>query len=107
MPRYLIVYLGGSPPATPEQGRKHFARYMDWLAVLGGAVVSPANPLKDTTTINPDGSMRAGGATSMSGYTIVQADSLDAALSLARDCPFLQIGGSLEVSELVTMPAPT
>jgi hypothetical protein len=37
------------------------------------------------------------------GYTIIEADSMDAALSMARACPFLEIGGSLEVSELVQM----
>ena len=40
----------------------------------------------------------------MSGYTIVKADSMDAALSIAKACPFLDIGGSLEVSELMEMP---
>ena len=39
----------------------------------------------------------------MSGYTIVEADSLDAALEMAKTCPFLAIGGSLEVSEMIRM----
>jgi hypothetical protein len=38
------------------------------------------------------------------GYTIVEADSMEAALAMARACPFLDIGGSLEVSELMEMP---
>ena len=41
----------------------------------------------------------------MSGYTIIEADSMDAALSIAQACPFLEIDGSLEVSELVEMPS--
>jgi len=40
----------------------------------------------------------------MSGYTIVEADSIEAALEMAKACPFLEIGGSLEVSELMQMP---
>ena len=76
---------------------------MEWLASLGAAAVSPANPLKGTSTVNPDGSVTNGGATTMSGYTIVEADSMDAALSIAKACPFLEIGGSLEVSELMKM----
>jgi hypothetical protein len=39
----------------------------------------------------------------MSGYTLVQADSMEAALAIAQTCPFLEIGGSLEVSELIQM----
>lgn len=104
MAQYLIVYLGGNQPASPEEGKQHFAKYMDWLSSLGDAAVSPANPLKDTSTVHPDGTVTAGGTSAMSGYTIIEADSQDAALSIAKACPFLEIGGSLEVSELMEMP---
>jgi len=40
----------------------------------------------------------------MSGFSIIEADSLEDALSIAQACPFLEIGGSLEVSELMQMP---
>lgn len=62
------------------------------------------NPIKNTSTINPDGSVTAGSKTSMSGYTIVEAESIEAAISIAKACPFLDINGSLEVSELIKMP---
>lgn len=71
---------------------------------MGDSVVSPANPLKNTNTVNPDGTVTAGSAIAMSGYTIIEADSMDAALSIAKACPFLDVGGSLEVSELIKMP---
>ena len=103
MSQYIITYLGGNQPSTPEEGKKHFAKYKEWLSSLGESAVSPANPLKNTNTINSDGSVTAGSTTSMSGYTIVEADSIDAALDMAKGCPFLDIGGSLEVSELVQM----
>ena len=104
MPQYAIVYLGGNQPSTPEEGKQHFAKYMSWLSSLGNSAVSPANPLKNTTTVNPDGSVTAGSKTTMSGYTVIEADSMETALSVAKDCPFLEIGGSLEVSELMKMP---
>ncbi len=104
MPQYVIVYLGGNPPVTPEEGRRHFARYVEWLKSLGDAAVSPANPLRDTRTVDSDGSVSDGGSSSMSGYTIVEAESIDAALTMAQSCPFLEIGGRLEVSERVDMP---
>ena len=105
MPKYVLVYLGGNQPSTPEEGKKHFSKYMDWLSSLGDAAVSPANPLKNTSTVHPDGTVTTGGSTTMSGYTIVEADSMEAALSMAKACPFLDIGGSLEVSELAKMPS--
>ena len=104
MAQYMITYLGGEPPSSPEEGKQHFAKYMDWLSSLGDAAVSPANPLKNTSTVDSDGVVSTGGATSMSGFTIVEADSMDAALLMAKACPFLDIGGSLEVSELMQMP---
>ena len=103
MTRYIIVYLGGNQPKNPEEGKKHFAKYMEWLKSLGSSAVSLANPLKNTNTINPNGSVTTGSSSAMSGYTIIKAESIDAAVKVAKNCPFLEIGGSLEVSELVMM----
>ena len=94
-----------SHPASQEEAKRHFSKYKDWLASLGSSVVSPANPLKNTSTVNSDGTVSNGGTTTMSGYTIIEADSMEEALSNAKTCPFLDIGGSLEVSEIVDMPA--
>jgi len=104
MAQYIITYLGGDKPSSPEEGKQHFSKYMDWLSSLGDAAVSPANPLKDTSTVNSDGTVSTGGTTSMSGFTIIEADSMEAALVIAKACPFLDVGGSLEVSELMPMP---
>ena len=104
MPQYVIVYLGGDQPSSPEEGKRHFAKYKEWLSSLGDSAVSPANPLKDTSTVNSDGTVTTGSTTSMSGFTIIEADSMEAALLIAKACPFLDIGGSLEVSELMQMP---
>ena len=104
MTQYLIVYLGGNQPSSPEEGKQHFSKYMEWLSSLGDSAVSPANPLINTSTVNTDGTVTGGGTTTMSGYTIIEADSMEAALATAKACPFLDIGGSLEVSELVEMP---
>jgi hypothetical protein len=104
MPQYIMTYLGGNRPATPEEGKQHFAKYQEWLASLGESAVSPANPLKNTNTFNSYRSVETGSKTTMSGFTIVEAESIEAALAIAKECPFLDIGGSLEVSELMQMP---
>lgn len=104
MAQYVIAYLGGDQPSSPEEGKQHMSKYMEWLSSLGESVVSPANPFKNTSTVNSDGSVTSGSTTTMSGYTIVKADSMDAALTMAKSCPFLDIGGQLEVSELMEMP---
>ncbi len=105
MSQYIITYLGGNQPSSPEEGQKHFAKYKEWLASLGDSAVSPANPMKNTHTVNSDGSVTAGGTTAMSGYTIIKSDSIESAFEIAKACPFLEIGGTLEVSELIQMPS--
>ncbi len=101
MKKFALVYLGGNQPTSDEEAKNHHAKYVEWLKALGDAVVIPTIPLKDTTTVSRDGSVREGGSSAMSGFTIVKADSMAAALSIAQACPFLEIGGSLEVSEIM------
>ncbi len=103
MTKYVITYIGGDQPSTPEEGQAHFKKYQEWLGALGSAAISPMNPFKGTQTVSPDGSVTEGSSVSMSGYTVVEAGSMDAALEMAKSCPFLEINGSLEVSELVEM----
>ena len=103
MPQYIFVYLGGEHPTNPEQGQKHFAKYQEWLTTLGDAVVSPAIPFKDTHTVHPDGSSEPGTTTLMSGLSILNLPSMDEALAAAKSCPFLEIKGTLEISEMIEM----
>jgi hypothetical protein len=84
MPQYIIVYLGGNQPSDPEESKKNYTKYKEWLASLGDTAVSPANPFKHTSTVNPDGSISTGSSTAMSGYTILEADSMEKALEIAR-----------------------
>ena len=104
MKQFVLVYLGGNHPSSEEEANKHFEKYMGWLSSLGDSVVIPTLPLKDTNTVNSDGAVREGGSSAMSGFSIIKEDSMEAALSIAQSCPFLEIGGSLEVSELMEMP---
>ena len=103
MPRFIMTYIGGDRPSSEEEGQKQFARYQQWLGSLGDAAVSPMNPIRGTRTLSAGGAESEGSSVGMSGYTIVEADDLEAALAMARNCPFLEINGTLEVSELVQM----
>ena len=75
----------------------------EWLSSLGEAVVSPAIPFKDTHTVYPDDTAEPGTTTVMSGMSILRFDSMGAALEAAKACPFLEIKGTLEVSEMLEM----
>jgi hypothetical protein len=107
MPQYIFIYLGGEYPSNPEAGQKHFEKYQQWLRSLGDAVLSPAIPFKDTHTVQPDGSASPGSMSAMSGMSILQMNSMEEALAAAQACPFLEIKGALEVSEMIEMSAPS
>ena len=102
MNQYIIVYLGGEQPTSPEESQQHMEKYREWLKSLGDSVVSALNPLKDTHVVSANGATN-GSSTAMSGFTIMKANSLEAVLEMANSCPFLEIGGTLEVSELMQM----
>lgn len=106
MPQFMFVYIGGDFPTDAEEGQKHFERYQQWLSSLGDKVLSPAIPFKDTHTVHPDGNTEPGTTTVMSGMSIMRMDSLDDALAAAKACPFLEINGTLEVSEMIEMGQP-
>ena len=40
----------------------------------------------------------------MKGFAVVKADSIDAAVEIAKSDPFLENGGSIRVSEMMEMP---
>jgi hypothetical protein len=71
-----------------------------WMHDLGPALKDGGNPFAPgvATTIGADGSVRAG-AGSATGYSILTADSLDAATALAKGCPVLQGGAEIEIYE--------
>ena len=103
MPQYIFVYVGGEYPSSPEEGKKHFEKYQQWLMSLGEAVISPAIPFKDTHVVHPDGTGEAGSTTAMSGMSILSFGSMGEALEAAKSCPFLEIKGTLEISEMIEM----
>ena len=71
---------------------------------LGEALTDPGNPFGNSTTVESNGSTSAGGgANPASGYSLIEADSLDAAVALAASCPILDAGGSIQVAETVDM----
>ena len=103
MDQYVITYLGGDQPSSPEEGQENHARYQEWLLSLGDAAIRPMVPFKNIQTVRPDRSVIEGSSVSLMGHTIVQAESLEKAIEIAKSCPFLDINGSLEVAEIVQM----
>jgi hypothetical protein len=99
MPKYLIAYRGGQK--SPQDGAAHRAKWKAWVAGLGDAMVNPGTPLGNGKLVSRNG-VSEPAADRLTGFSIVMADSLAAALDMARGCPFLDIG-TLEVAEVMEM----
>lgn len=104
MTKYLFVYHGGSMPATPAEQARVMDLWGKWFGGMGAGVVDGGNPVGKSTTVLGNGSVVPdGGANPASGYSVVQAASLDAAVAMAKGCPILHNGGSVEVAPIIDM----
>ena len=104
MAKYLFVYHGGSAPATDEQKAQVMDAWGQWMGGMGSAVVDGGNPVGKSSTVNSDGSVSDdGGSNPVSGYGLFEAADLQRALEMAKGCPILQMGGSVEVAEAIDM----
>ena len=113
MPKFMFVYRGGHESmkdATPEQMQEVMQMWMDWIAdgidsgwmLDGGDALQPGGAV-----IHPDKSVTDGPFAEakelVGGYSIVQAENLDAAVELAKGSPSTTYGGSVEVREMANV----
>lgn len=109
MNEFLLIFRGdylNAPATTPEERAAITQKWMDWVGGIAAKdkLVHRGNRLKNTgrvlkadlTTDGPFCEMKE----IVGGYTLVRADSLDEAEVLAKGCPILAIGGTVEVREI-------
>lgn len=103
MANYIIAYRdGGKTPESPEEGARHMAKWKTWIGDLGDAAVNPGTPLGKSKIVSTDGVSDHAGPNSLTGFSIVKADDMDAALEIAKACPYLDFG-TVEVAEVMEM----
>ncbi len=101
MKKYMLVVYG--PSADSEQERAGGMVMMaEWYRSLGSALVDPGAPFTGAKTVSGSGIGAAVGPNA-TGYTMVQAESLDEATSLAAKCPLLAHGRQITVFETLPM----
>ncbi len=99
MADYVLLYSGGRMPESEDERSQVMKAWEGWFGQLGSALKDGGNPFSgQSKTIAADGSVSEGGGSS-SGYSIIQADSLDAAVDLAKGCPVTAGGASITVYE--------
>ena len=100
MSKYVLAYHGGGGMAQDEAARDQImAAWTAWFQEVGQGLVDGGNPIGRTMTIDSGGMADGGGANPMTGYSIIEAGSMDDAVRLAKGCPIIAAGGSIEVAE--------
>ena len=101
MKKYLLVVYG--PSADNEADRAAgMAMMADWYRSLGAALVDPGAPFTGAKTVSGSSIGPAVGPNA-TGYNIVQAESMEAAVDLAARCPLLAHGRQISVFETLPM----
>jgi hypothetical protein len=107
MAKYVMMFYGGGALAgTPEEQAAELQRWGVWYGGLGAGVVDGGKPTTgQAKMVAADGSVSDGtGGEVPSGYAIVEADSLDAATAMTKDCPILLHDGKIAVYETFDIP---
>jgi hypothetical protein len=103
MTKFLFVYHGGGPmPTDPAEIEAVMAKWTSWMGGLGDALTDPGNPVGKSTTVSADGVVHDGGPNPAAGYSIIEAEDLDAALAAAKTCPMVE-SGTVEVAPIIEM----
>lgn len=106
MAKFVVIYSGGmGMAASEEEQQKIMGEWGAWYGKLGAAITDGGNPFGASKNISGAGAAVADGpgATPATGYTIIEADSLDAAAGACADHPHLNYGGQVQVFETIDM----
>ena len=105
MAKFVLLYSGGSMPESEAEYAAVMQAWEAWYTQLDGAVVDPGDPFTPTAkSIASNGRVSDGPVGGMAtGYTIIQADALDAAVAMAKGCPILKAGGQISVYETLQL----
>ena len=96
MKKFVIFHYGFETP-TPQI----MDAWNKWFASIGDKIVDPGSPLGPGREISRPGTKDLPmGSESLTGYTVINADSMDAAEQIAKGCPMIT---SVRVYEAMSM----
>jgi hypothetical protein len=111
MKKFMVLYMAKAADfenmmrnSTPEMQKKGMESWMKWMEANKKSLVDGGAPLGKTQRVDAKGASST--RNDIGGYSIVQADSQEAAARLfGKDHPHLQMpGGWIEIVEIMPMP---
>ena len=105
MANFVLLYSGGSMPESEAEQAAVMQAWTNWFGRLGSALVDAGNPFTaQAKSIASNGKVSDSPVGTMAtGYSIIKADSLGAAVELAQGCPQVQ-GGDGKITVYETFP---
>ena len=111
MKKFVVLYMASGPDfekmmknSNSEQQKKGMDAWMKWMDANKTAIVDGGAPLGKTKRVDSNGASNT--KNEIGGYTIVQAESPDAATKIfGKDHPHLQMPGAwIEIIEIMPIP---
>ena len=110
MKKFIVIYhapaeaMAQMANATPEQKAEGMKPWMAWVEKCGDGVVDLGSPLMGGLRLVPDGGTEPS-TKEVTGYSILQAEDMDAAQALLQGHPHLSWtdGCDIEVYECVPL----
>ena len=104
MSEFTFLFRGRKSSGSPEDRQEHFQRWVVWFKELGakGHLKDYGHPLDDNGKVVKGKAAVNDGPYAeakdiVGGYSVIEAKDLDQATELAKSCPILEVGGSVEV----------
>jgi hypothetical protein len=111
MKKFLVIYhatpeaVKQMAAATPKQQAKSMEGWMKWAQKSGEQLVEMGAPLMNGELLSKDGTSKKS-RKNVTGYSIVQADTLEKAKKLLKGHPHLKANAECTIEIHESMPIP-
>jgi hypothetical protein len=116
MDKFMFIFQGGQGMSNPsaEEMQAQMGKWMAWIEKLnktgqyisgepllpGGKLVSGRNGSSVTDGPYTEGKEVVG------GYFVITARDLNDAVNISKECPVLEVGGTVQVRQVMKMEVP-
>jgi hypothetical protein len=98
MPKFIFTYHQPKGYVAGSDANA-MAAWQAFFEGMAGSVADPGQPVFERTSLG-----EVGASTQLGGYSLVNAEDLEAAVALAKGCPSVGYGGGVHVGLLADLP---
>ena len=102
MGKFVVAYKGGDSDYNTEAQEASMKLWMEWFDSIGASVTDFGNPFGSSIALLSDGTVGEVDI-ALTGFTVLEAASLEHAGEIVAGCPIFKSGGSIEIYEAMSM----